>query len=54
MFNILKVKIMSETKTFVVPDNLTGNNNDNLATMAMMSNGGFGGNWNNPLTIVNF
>lgn len=31
---------MSETKTFVVPDNLTGNN-DNLATMAMM-NGGFG------------
>lgn len=32
---------MSETKTFVVPDNLTGNN-DNLATMAMM-NGGFGG-----------
>ena len=24
---------MSETKTFVVPDNLTGNN-DNLATMA--------------------
>lgn len=38
---------MSETKTFVVPDNLTGGN-DNLATMAMM-NGGFGGNWNNPL-----
>ena len=36
-------------KTFVVPDNLTGNN-DNLATMAMM-NGGFGGGmWNNPLT----
>ena len=32
---------MSETKTFVVPDNLTGNN-DNLATIAMM-NGGFGG-----------
>ena len=27
---------MSETKTFVVPDNLTGNN-DNLATMAMMN-----------------
>lgn len=40
---------MSETKTFVVPDNLTGNN-DNLAAMAMM-NGGFGGGmWNNPLT----
>lgn len=36
---------MSETKTFVVPDNLTGGN-DNLAMM----NGGFGGNWNNPLT----
>lgn len=30
---------MSETKTFVVPDNLTGNN-DNLATMAMMNGGG--------------
>lgn len=29
---------MSDTKTYVVPDNLTGNN-DNLATMAMMSNG---------------
>ena len=41
---------MSETKTFVVPDNLTGNN-DNLATMAMM-NGGFGGGmWNNLLCI---
>ena len=52
MFNILKVKIMSETKTFVVPDNLTGNNNDNLATMAMMSNGGFGGNWNNPFMYL--
>lgn len=33
---------MGETKTFVVPDNLTGNN-DNLATMAMM-NGGQCGN----------
>ena len=43
---------MSETKTFVVPDNLTGNNNDNLATMAMMSNGGFGGNWNNPFMYL--
>nr|DAN06337.1 MAG TPA: hypothetical protein [Bacteriophage sp.] len=40
---------MSETKTFVVPDNLTGNN-DNLAMMAMLNGGGFGGNWNNPLT----
>ena len=41
---------MSDTKTYVVPDNLTGNN-DNLATMAMMSNGAFGnGMWNNPLT----
>ena len=44
---------MSETKTFVVPDNLQCGNNDNLATMAMMSNGGFGnGMWNNPLTFV--
>lgn len=42
---------MSETKTFVVPDNLTGNN-DNLATMAMM-NGGFGGGmWNNPFMYL--
>lgn len=41
---------MSETKTFVVPDNLTGGN-DNLATMAMM-NGGFGGNWNNPFMYL--
>ena len=41
---------MSDTKTYVVPDNLTGNN-DNLATMAMMSNGAFSnGMWNNPLT----
>ena len=30
---------MSETKTFVVPDNLTGNN-DSLANMAMMNGGG--------------
>lgn len=27
------------SETFVVPDNLTGNN-DNLATMAMMNGGG--------------
>lgn len=38
---------MSETKTFVVPDNLTGNN-DNLATMAMMN----GGLWNNPFMYL--
>lgn len=43
---------MSETKTFVVPDNLQCGNNDNLATMAMMSNGGFGGNWNNPFMYL--
>lgn len=43
---------MSETKTFVVPDNLGGNNND-LATMAMMNNGGFGnGMWNNPFIYL--
>ena len=40
---------MSETKTFVVPDNLTGNNDNLATTMAMMNGGGFGGNWNNPL-----
>ena len=40
---------MSETKTFVVPDNLTANN-DNLATIAMMHGGFGGGMWNNPLT----
>lgn len=44
---------MSETKTFVVPDNLQCGNNDNLATMAMMSNGGFGnGMWNNPMMYL--
>lgn len=44
---------MSETKTFVVPDNLQCGNNDNLATMAMMSNGGFGnGMWNNPFMYL--
>lgn len=43
---------MSDTKTYVVPDNLTGNN-DNLATMAMMSNGAFGnGMWNNPFMYL--
>lgn len=41
---------MGETKTFVVPDNLTGNNDNLATTMAMMNGGGFGGNWNNPLT----
>ncbi len=43
---------MSDTKTYVVLDNLTGNN-DNLATMAMMSNGAFGnGMWNNPMMYL--
>lgn len=43
---------MSETKTFVVPDNLTSGNNDNLAAMAMM-NGGFGnGMWQNPFIYL--
>ena len=43
---------MSETKTFVVPDNLTSNN-DNLAMMAMLNGGGgFGGNWNNPFMYL--
>ena len=43
---------MSDTKTYVVPDNLTGNN-DNLATMAMMSNGAVGnGLWNNPMMYL--
>ena len=43
---------MSDTKTYVVPDNLTGNN-DNLATMAMMSNGAFGNcMWNNPMIYL--
>lgn len=45
---------MSEAKTYIVPDNVMcqGGNNDNLAAMAMMNNGGLGGNgmWNNPLT----
>ena len=40
---------MSETKTFVVPDNLIGNNDNLATTMAMMNGGGFSGNWNNPL-----
>lgn len=42
---------MSETKTYVVPDNVCGNN-DNMAMMAMM-NGGFGnGAWNNPFMYL--
>ena len=43
---------MSETKTFVVPDNLTSGSNDNLATMAMMSNGGFNNMWQNPFMYL--
>ena len=40
---------MSETKTFVVPDNKKKKKN-NLNTMKKM-NGSFGGDmWNNPLT----
>lgn len=38
---------MSDTKTYIVPDQ--GSNN--LATMAMMNNGG-GGNWNNPFMYL--
>jgi hypothetical protein len=43
---------MSETKTFVIPDNLTSGSNDNLATMAMMSNGGFNNMWQNPFMYL--
>lgn len=40
---------MSETKTYIVPDNCCMNGNNNpLTAMAMMNNGGFGGTWNNP------
>lgn len=40
---------MSETKTYIVPDNCCMNGNGNpLTTMALMNNGGFGGTWNNP------
>ena len=42
---------MSETKTtYIMPDQNSLGNND-LATMALLGGGGFGGNglWNNPL-----
>lgn len=40
---------MSETKTYIVPDNCCMNGvNNPLTAMAMMNNGGFGGTWNNP------
>nr|DAX08775.1 MAG TPA: hypothetical protein [Bacteriophage sp.] len=40
---------MSETKTYIVPDNCCMNGGNNpLTTMALMNNGGFGGTWNNP------
>lgn len=39
---------MSETKTYIVPDNCCMNGNNSLATMAMLNNGGFGNNFNNP------
>ena len=46
---------MSDTKTtYIMPDQGNFGNND-LATVALLSNGGFGGanNWmNNPLTNV--
>lgn len=45
-FNFLLV--MSETKTYIVPDNCCMNGGNPLTTMAMMNNGGFGGTWNNP------
>lgn len=39
---------MSDTKTFIVPE--YSGNNDDLAKIAMLNNGGMGG-WNsNPLT----
>lgn len=40
---------MSETKTYVVPDNVCGNN-DNMAMWAMMNGGN--GMWNNPLMYL--
>lgn len=37
---------MADGKTYIFPEQ----GNDNLATMALMNNGGFGnGMWNNPL-----
>lgn len=46
---------MSETRTYIVPEQPQQNPNDNLAMMAMMNgNGGFGGNgmWNNPFMYL--
>lgn len=41
---------MTDGKTYIFPEACQGNNN-NLAAMAMLNNGGFGnGMWNNPLT----
>lgn len=42
---------MGETKTYIVPDSCSQSNN--FATMAMLNNGGFGGNWtNNPFMYL--
>lgn len=46
---------MSETRTYIVPEQPQQNPNDNLAMMAMLNgNGGFGGNgmWNNPFMYL--
>lgn len=46
---------MSDSKTYIVPDNVCmGGNNNNLAELAMMNNGGMGGNgmWNNPFMYL--
>lgn len=44
---------MSDSKTYIVPDNVCTGGNNNLAELAMLNNGGIGGNgmWNNPLRI---
>lgn len=42
---------MGETKTYIVPDQCSHSND--FATMAMLNNGGFGGNWaNNPFMYL--
>lgn len=46
---------MSETRTYIVPEQPQQNPNDSLAMMAMLNgNGGFGGNgmWNNPFMYL--
>lgn len=47
MYNIKKIKSMSDSKVFMVPDGISGGHQlDPNLLLSMMNNGGFGGNGN--------